>query len=672
MSIRRPAGILLALAVLALSAPGAKAQEAAARLTLLRQTPWSTPDEPLLELELRATNEGGAPLEQLSLWTTLWGPVRSRSAYADALRADPVPATAIDVRSFELDGMLEPGASVEAPIELHLDTLALDADESLIYPLKVELRSGLEPIAVLRTPVIFIVEEPRTPMQLTWSVVLHHPIEFGPDGVFRSTALEEALAEGGHVASALAGLERLVANDVPVDLVVSPLLVLQLERMAQGYAVTEGTATRTVVEGQGGAAAALRALQALRRIAASDSVELSALPFSVTPIPALIQSGLSRDVGTQLERGRFAVERLLLRAPDASVFQPPSSALDEQSVERLSDLGVAVLLLDPAAVPPEEQPLGFAPPATAAVAAGPSTVSVVVSDQGIQDRLVADVVSEDPLLAAQAALGELAAIWRELPGEERGVAMRVPELLPGPVYGPLLNRISGAPFLRPRAATDLVEAFPPPERPARVVSVPTSAFDPSYVERIRQGRRKISAYRSMLLDTSPLPPDRLETALLFAEAGQFIDEPAAGRALIGWVHDQISTEWSKLGISVAEMVTLTSSSGQIPLRVTNGAGYPVLVTVELVSYGLQSVADNGRRLKLEESSVPIVFDVRLRATGRFPVRILVRAPLGRSITETTITVRSTAYNRAALYVTLAAAAVLVLLWARRLLRRRTS
>ena len=68
----------------------------------------------------------------------------------------------------------------------------------------------------------------------------------------------------------------------------------------------------------------------------------------------------------------------------------------------------------------------------------------------------------------------------------------------------------------------------------------------------------------------------------------------------------------------------------------------------------------------------IVFDVRLKTTGQFPLRVVVEAPTGRPVSETTVIVRSTAYSRIALIITVGAALALVLLWARRFFRRTSS
>jgi hypothetical protein len=69
----------------------------------------------------------------------------------------------------------------------------------------------------------------------------------------------------------------------------------------------------------------------------------------------------------------------------------------------------------------------------------------------------------------------------------------------------------------------------------------------------------------------------------------------------------------------------------------------------------------------------ITFRVNARSTGRFEATLRVLAPRGRHIGDPVkITIRSTVYNRIALWITIAAALVLLGLWARRFIPRRTS
>lgn len=73
---------------------------------------------------------------------------------------------------------------------------------------------------------------------------------------------------------------------------------------------------------------------------------------------------------------------------------------------------------------------------------------------------------------------------------------------------------------------------------------------------------------------------------------------------------------------------------------------------------------------LEPPGESFSFPVRTQTTGRFPVDVRLRTPDGSPIASSTIVVRSTAYNRVALVVTIGAALFLALWWGRRFLPRR--
>ena len=77
-------------------------------------------------------------------------------------------------------------------------------------------------------------------------------------------------------------------------------------------------------------------------------------------------------------------------------------------------------------------------------------------------------------------------------------------------------------------------------------------------------------------------------------------------------------------------------------------------------------------MQLAPGTQTFTFPVRADATGRFPVKIQVRTPvndaLAETITETQVVVRSTAYNRVALFLTLGAGFFLLGWWAIRLVR----
>lgn len=675
--MQRLAASLLATVLLLLLAPASLAQEpGSVQLTLVRQSPWNTPKQPTLEIEVQAQNAGEVALEQLSIGMTLGSPVRSRTAYELSLANDPAVPIHAEVRPRE--DPLEPGAVRRFAVDLDLSSLpGISRTQSLIYPLKVDLRSGGIPVAALRTPVIFIVKTPQTPLALAWAFVLHAPIQFDPSGQFRSPALEQSLAKGGPLAGAIGALASLATGPRPasVDVVVSPTLLLQLERMSAGYSVVDSGAVRKVAQGQGGAVVAARTLAALAQIVSAEGVHVSAFPFSAPQLPALMAGGLARDLEVQLERGRGEVAELLGVGPDPSILRPPGSALNRTSLVALPLQGVHTLFLDPVAVAaPPPDPLGFAAPPTAWLEAGGSPMTVLVPDRGVSALLASPIATLDPVLGAQAVLGELAVIWLEQPGIERGVTVLVPEglTLPGAFFGPLVRRIAGAPWLRPVAATALAAEFAPPEQPAELLPQGLRSFPQGYVGMLKHARRLIDTYLSILVDpTDEL--DRIEhlrTRLLLAESGDFVNAPELGLEMIGSVRDTLAAEFAKVRPDTDQRITLTSSTGTIPVRVSNDTGRAVTVTVELVSPHLRFTGGSGSRsLDLVGTDEVLNFDVELQTTGRFPVQVLVRSPSGRVISQDTLIVRSTDFNVIALFITIGAAAVLLALWARRFLSR---
>ena len=659
------------ICLLALLAPAAPAQEPveSARLTLLSQTAWNSTAQRQLEIRFRATNLSDAPISDLSIGVTLYGRVITRSAYQVSLVSDP--AVVLDAETLGREGQVPAAATRDFEVTFTLDS-GIDPDQSGVYPLKVDLRSGVTSIAAIRTPVVFLVTEPVQPLTLSWTFVLDHPISFGPDGVFTNTSLETSLAPGGRLAGQLRALLELAGRPaVGVDVAVSPVLLTQLGRMRDGYDVIDEGRLRQVPPQGSGAALAADALTDLRTIAASPGVRVSALPFSSPELPALLAGGLARDMTTQLERGREVVGEFLQASVVPGILRPPGAALDEDTLSALTTAGVATLIVGPATVTLPPQPLGLAGPPTAALGEL-GQITGIVPEPGVDALLSSPSAETDPVLAAQAALGELATIWQERPGEIRGVSVVVSEdaELPGAFYVPFTRGVAGAPWLQPVTVADLAATFPPTG--AATIAVPaTGRFGTTYIAELKQARRRVDTLRSMLPEESD-EPDRLERMLLLAESRAFLAQPGSGLAFITSVRDSAEGAFNAVELATADVVTLTSDSGSgLPVTVTNRYAEPLRFSVRLDSQFLEEEPSMDVELDAGASET-LTFEIDLSRTGRFEVQVHVVSPNGRTIDQHGLIVRSTVYNRIALFITIAAALVLLLLWARRFLPRRTS
>jgi hypothetical protein len=638
-------------------------------LTLASQSAWNSPDVPL-DLRLQATNLSDSPLGSLTLVLSIWTPARSRSAYELSLKAD-APAT-LCAYPFAQSATLEPGQTTTFRIHQALGCVSARS-ENAIYPLRIDLLSDITPVATLRTPMIFLFEQPTVPLNLAWTWVLSEPMQYGPDGVFQVGPIEQDIAAGGRLDSIVSALQ--LAGGRPLDLVVSSVLVDELTRMAAGYRIVDASGTvRTVEKGSGGAADAAKMLASLTALAGHLGVELVTTPYADPSVTAAFHAGLGSDFTTLLERGRALVTQALGTVPRVDVFRPPGSQMDQASVARLGSRAVRILLLDPNLVPPPAD-VRFSPPPVAKLA-GRGDVSALLPDDGVANVIA--TYQDDPRLAAHAALGELAADWLEFPGTPgRGAAVLFRE---DASFSPAFMRtfarlVADSSWLHPMTASTLVGITEPSTSKPTIPTQPISDFPTDYVVRLKAAKAELNQFRQTALDADPLIA-QLSDDLLLAEAGTFVSEPGLGARFVAAVVAKIHDTYSSIQISPS-VVTLTSRGGFIPVTIGNDTGYAMNVVLRVITdRRLTITGGDTQQVELPIGSRTFTFPVRAETTGRIAFRVLVLTPVTAvqpdTITERELIVRSTAYNRVALVITIGAAAFLLAWWGRRLLPRRRS
>jgi hypothetical protein len=189
----------------------------------------------------------------------------------------------------------------------------------------------------------------------------------------------------------------------------------------------------------------------------------------------------------------------------------------------------------------------------------------------------------------------------------------------------------------------------------------------AYLDAIRLNAQLISRYRAILADPgSTALPEQLSRDLLLTEGSYLIERERLGWDWLNSITTRVQGELGKVGADTQQVVTLTSSGGRIPVRLTNDAEQALKVRVELLSSRLRFPGGNSRLLTLDPGQTRVlVFDAAAQTTGTFPVQVAVQTPEGDVLSESRIIVRSTAYNLVALTVTLGAILVLMALWGRR-------
>ena len=661
------------LAILWIASP-ARAQEAPkAVIRLIGQTAWTTPEKPLLRITLRITNEGGSTITEPVVGWTLGPKVTSRVQYETALGEGPAfPASAETVPVL---ADLAPGSSKDVKIRIDTsETGGIAQDDSGVYPLQLEVRSQDQRIAAITTAAIHIFQTPRKPVLFSWWTEVATPVAFGPHGTLIDPGFEETLrSRSGVVAQvdAIADLLRTDRSGTPVDVVISPAALDQLRQARDGYERSDGT---PVPADAFPARIANQTLEELAGIADDPRAHLHAMPFAAPRLPALLSSGLRTDLTAQWQMGDEAFERILGKRPDPEVARPPGLAFDQASVDLLEARGVTTVLGAADSVERPPQPNDFAPPpaATLSTASGKS-LSLLLPDPGTQALLADPNLREDPVLAAQAVLGELATIWREQPvpddETERGLALDLFPDLPAGIWGQMLRRLAGAPFLQPVHAEDLPLGVRPRPLPATLGTTAPEGFSPQYADDLAATARRVTAFASILEEPAD-DADRLRRSMLYAEASQYIGNEGSGRIWIDAVNGVIDRTFSRLKPDTTRRLTFTSRSAKIPLSLGDPGHRVLNVRVELASSRVDFLDGNTRSVRLNRTNQVISFKVELKAAGPSNIDVFVIAPNGAVLSQSVLRLRSTAINPTALVITIGAGLVLVGLWSRRLFRRR--
>jgi Family of unknown function (DUF6049) len=671
--VRRGLALLSVTAALTVTtgSPAAAQEQAEVRLILTKQTSFATPDRPL-RIAVAAENSGDTALPDLTLTVAVYSPVRSRSEYEQAL--DTGPVSALVARTLRIRGQVGPGATRRLPTMTFKLPDLTGLNENALYPVTVELRSRNEPVAVLRTVLVFIVEEPLTPLLVSTTFVLDAPVRIRTDGTFVDDALEQQVVAGGRLDSIVSALEAVPG--LPVTMVVSPVLLEQLATMRDGYRVAEGSGVREVPAEQGTALAAGRLLDRIRELLRQPLVEVVALPYASPSVPALVHAGLNIDLARQLRRGREAVAALGGKEPSRAIFHPPGSAVTASSLGPLN-LALAAepgptpaLLLDGNVVPPP--PTELTPPARIQVEADGTSQPAIASDPGVEARTAA--LPDDPILRAQWVLGELSAIYFEQPSIPRGAALIFGEQ-DQPEVGFLqsfLRGIRGAPeifWLKAAPASRLLLEQPETDRRRLTETVRPSPLAGSFTTEMADSRDAVEALDSMA-DQNDLV-GQLDRLLLLSESRYLGGHEDLRFDYLDSARATVDAEFDKVHLPPSSDITLTSRTGRIPVTLRSEAAYPVQLQLSLRATGLELIGGSSRDILLSRPIQTFVFPARAQRTGRFPVQVRLGTPDGTRIGRTEIVVRSTAYNRIALVITIGAALFLALWWGRRFLSRTT-
>lgn len=643
--VRSPFIAAVAAALVVLGAPvptGAGAQQDAEPFIRIADiSPWIDQQTPF-HLTAQIANLGEIPLDDVIVSVAVHRRVITRSELRAALDFGP-SGTPITIIEQAAEGPIPPGEPAVIQIERSLAGVITERGP---HPLAITVRHS-RGATVLPSVVSSFPATEAPPVNVAWLFRVDRPTTVRPDGSTDLSRLDELRLE-----ELEQQLDALGAGPLlPITFAPSPATVETISRASSEGIDTAGSA-----------------LAAMRRVALR-AAEVATVPYAPASLPALVSSGLTTDLVRHITRGGATIQRELGREPTPAVLAPPGLTLDRGSIEAILPQGITGAVLAPSALragptqPQHLEPGKFGPLFPVNVATGNGPMPALLPDGPIDERIEA---STDGVLLAQAVVAETLGVWQELPlfAGERVITI-APDRLPAPAsITALFEGLSTAPWVHLAPLSEMLAARDQ-ETPALATAV-RAEQDRPFLSAARVARNLLGTLTEVSIGAIE-DQDSLERSILLAESDEWLTDPAAGIALADAAAARVSAIIG--GIEVApRRITLTSRTGDAPITILSTT--PLRVRVRLAGAKLGFPNGDARIVELSEGDTTVAFLVEARATGAFPVDVLVETPNGRRVLASgRLVLRSTAVGAVSLIVVAGSALILLLAWVRRVIRK---
>ena len=603
-------------------------------------------------------------LTELSVRITISAPLPSRTAIDQvATGSNSFDGFAISASQTKVAGRLRPGAQRDFTIRIPMRAIPLPAPG--VYVLGVELvgvdpRLGYTVLGTGRTLLPWVPQPPETPTALGWMWPLSSWPGRTPDGVLLGDSTTRAISEGGRLSN-LVQVGAAARGDI--TWIIDPALVQTVKAMSSGYLVAQGN---EVIPGTG-EQAAREWIGAMADIGERNDLWL--LPYADVDVAALERGGLERDVVRAVSIADPVTRDAIDTTGAGTVYWAPSGRLDPTSATLLASTGVDAVVLRDDALPALTDP-GITPSGVVDLDTQVGRLRALLIDSGLRAAVTAPArTPAEQLLGRQRFLAETAFIALEAPDIPRTVIAGPT----GPRWGAdpqfltdLVTAVRRAPWIETVTMTDLLRGDPsavPRLRAPYGDTERSRELPDAYIERIVTAQDSLALLRQVV-DNAIDITEPISAALLRSASAAWRTQEQTGSQLLTIIQDDLDEDAAKVSVVSRGTVTFSGDTGRIPITVANDFDRPVIV-------GLVVEGNPTARLQAEQLT-PLQIAAGRRASLEVPVRIIGGEPLPVSVrlitaegeefgAQAQMTLQTTAYSRAALWVSIGAAVLLVLL-----------
>ena len=592
---------------------------------------------------------------------------------------------------FSLAASLRPGATVQWHASFQVNTVGMD--QFGVYPVSAQLGDGEgDVLGVDQTLLPFWPGQQAAglerPLDIAWVWPLvdqpHHQV----CSALTNNDLTTSLAPGGRLSALLrAGQANPGAH---VTWVVDPALLSDVNTMTKPYQVASGPGCGAV--NKPASKAAKTWLGTLRGITAGQTPVIT--PYANVDVSALVHSGLAPDITSAYSMGYAVADSVLHGSFGPTIAVPAGGTADLSVLTNLATaqhIGAAVL--DSSEMPPANS-AGFEPDDAVTSIRTPSGVNmtILLADHVLTGVLATGDTSSGVLppstqfTVTQRFLAETAMIAAEAPDSDRSIVVDPPENWSpsATLASDLLSQTASTPWLSPTALDSLASA-PDSEQNLARQRPPSSKDSPGeltggYLSTVAETGIELGVYQDLLYQPSNPYVQGLQQALTATESSAWRGRGAAqGLVLADKLSAFMSGEEGQIHIIAAQQVPMGGSSGLVPVSIQNGSHHAIQVRLKT---NVVNVPDRTSQLSIGHFQSLITVQPQQAPTIRLPVS---SAPIGATAIQltlttvhgkelplplTSLTVESTRYGRAILFLIGAAIGILVLTSVFRGVRRR--
>jgi hypothetical protein len=586
---------------------------------------------------------------------------------------------------------LGPGASASWTASFQVSTQGISSFG--VYPVTAQLQNLAGGLSASDQTLLPFWPGSRTaglasPLRISWLWPLIDQPQHQACAALASNDLAAAVNPGGRLSALLnAGASH---ADARPTWVIDPALLGDVSTMTQRYQVggktncTEGTK-------EPASAAAKNWLSALRKVTPGQPTVLT--PYANVDVTALARQGLTKDLAAAYRTGEAVASNVLGGDFGHDIAWPPGGTADLSALTKLATAEhVGTVVLNSSEMPPADATAFHPDDAVASLRVAGLPMNVLLSDNTLTGVLKAGNTSSGTLpkgkefAVRQRFLAETAMIAAEAPDSVRTIVVAPPgDWSPSEALASdLLGETAAAPWLTPTPLASLSSA-PDTERTVKRQSPPASKASPGelsrgYLERTRGIGARLAVYESMLYKPGVPYTQGLNQALLATESAAWRGGGAArGAMLAHGLTGYIKGAESKVRFVItSNQVPMGGSSGLVPVSIQNGLHQAIRVRVVT---SVENTPQRTSQLTVGHYQDLVVIPAQAPTTVRMPVSSApqgsTRIQLGLTSADgtplpwaaTSLTVVSTRYGRAILFLIAAAIGVLVLTSAYRGVRR---